>query len=119
MPAKQDPTLLAGVGESDRRLTRGPAARGPPLPQNDARSTPLRWTRDREGVRVQGTRATVGCARRIPTQHRGPDKFSNLSHEAAAPPRRRRTAQRQLAGGNVQLQTDTPSARTTPAAHVP
>ena len=29
------------------------------------------------------------------------------------------TAQRQLAGGNVQSQTDIPSARTTPAADVP
>ena len=43
----QDPTLLAGVGESDRRLTRGPAARGPPLPQNDARSTTPGWRRER------------------------------------------------------------------------
>jgi hypothetical protein len=38
-------------------------------------------------VRVQGTRAIAGCARRTPTHHRGPDKFSNLSHDAAAPPR--------------------------------
>jgi hypothetical protein len=38
-------------------------------------------------VRVQGTRATTRCARRIPFNHHGPDKFSNLSHDAAAPPR--------------------------------
>jgi hypothetical protein len=35
--AQEDPTLLAGVGESDRRLARGPAARVPPLPRNDIR----------------------------------------------------------------------------------
>jgi hypothetical protein len=85
--AQADPTLLAGVGESDRWLTHGPAARGPPLPQNDIRCTAPGWTRERDGVRVQGTRASVGCARRIPFQQRGPDKFSNLSYEAAAPPR--------------------------------
>jgi hypothetical protein len=85
--AKADPTLLAGVGESDQQLARGPAARVPPLPQNDIRSTAPGWTRERDGVRVQGTRATARCARRIPSHHYGPDKFSNLSHEAAAPPR--------------------------------
>jgi hypothetical protein len=85
--AKADPTDLASVGESDLWLVHGPAARGPPLPQNDIRSTAPGWTRERDGVRVQGAQATVGCARRIPSQQRGPDKFSNLSHEAAAPPR--------------------------------
>jgi hypothetical protein len=45
--------------------------------------------------------ATTRCARRIPPDACAPDKFSNLSHDAAAPPRVRRTAQRQLAGGDV------------------
>jgi len=35
--AKADPTDLASIGESDLWLLRGPAARGPPLPQNDIR----------------------------------------------------------------------------------
>jgi hypothetical protein len=34
-----DPTLFAGVGESDRRLARGPAARVLPLSRHDAPST--------------------------------------------------------------------------------
>ena len=56
----QDPTPLAGVGESDLWLTRGPAAHLPNLPRNDARSTQPGWTRKREGVRVKGPRPTVG-----------------------------------------------------------
>ena len=52
----QDPTSLAGVGESDLWLTRGPAAHLPNLPRNDARSTQPGWTRKREGVRVKGPR---------------------------------------------------------------
>jgi hypothetical protein len=52
----QDPTPLAGVGESDLWLTRGPAAHLPNLPRNDARSTQPGWTRKREGVRVKGPR---------------------------------------------------------------
>jgi hypothetical protein len=37
--APADPTLLAGVGESDRWLVRVRAARGLPLRRNNARST--------------------------------------------------------------------------------
>jgi hypothetical protein len=48
----QDPTLLARVGESDRRLTRGPTARGPPLPRNDIRSTEHGWLREGAGGRA-------------------------------------------------------------------
>ena len=48
----QDPTPLAGVGESDLWLTRGPAAHLPNLPRNDARSTQPGWTRKREGGRA-------------------------------------------------------------------
>ena len=39
-----------------------------------------------EAPRATGRRISR-CARRIPSHHRGPDKFSNLSHHAAAPPR--------------------------------
>ena len=68
--------------------SRGLAARVPPLPQNDIRSTAPGWTREREGVRVQGTRGTTWCARRFPSDHHGPDIcFSNLSNDSAAPPR--------------------------------
>jgi hypothetical protein len=35
----EDPTALVAVGESDRRLTHGPAARPLPLPRDNARST--------------------------------------------------------------------------------
>jgi hypothetical protein len=52
-----DPTALAAVGESDRRLVRGPAARVPPLPRNDARCSEPAWLREGVGGRAKTTRA--------------------------------------------------------------
>jgi hypothetical protein len=65
-PVKQDPTDLASVGESDLWLARGRAARGPPLPQNDARSTHPGWPREGAGVRAKEPRPwgrTPRCVR--------------------------------------------------------
>jgi hypothetical protein len=65
-PRPPDPTALAAVGESDRRLVRGPAARVPPLPRNDSRCS--EFARLREGVgggrkkRVRGVNLQVGAS---------------------------------------------------------
>ncbi len=57
-------------------------------------------------------------ARRIPFNHHAPDKFSNLSYDAAAPPRlgERPSVSWLVEPPNLR---PTPPSRTTPDAHVP
>jgi hypothetical protein len=48
------------------------AARGPPLPQNDARSTHPGWPREGAGGRAKGRRTTVGGHHVVCTLHPAP-----------------------------------------------
>jgi hypothetical protein len=101
---QQDPTALAAVGESDRQLVHGPAAQVLPLPHNADGQQPspdcgrglgggrtdrahgdepmglsFHWTPNHKPSSAWD--GTTRCE--SPDFPHAPDKFSNLSHEAA------------------------------------
>jgi hypothetical protein len=103
-PAPPDPTDLASVGESDLWLARGPAAHVLPLPRNSARSTEPGWLREGAGGRVKWPRPWEPPRGVHGASHPTHAPRTNFQNCPTTPrPRRasRRTAQRQLAGGDV------------------
>ena len=77
--ARSAPTRRAWLDQSNRPTSPRRSRAPPPSP---AKRHSVNSTRVTAGEgRGEGERA--GRQRRIPTEHRRPDKFSNLSHEAA------------------------------------